>query len=986
MSRTLFCRPSYLHAASRVSSASGELGLMVGAPAAVTGNDGALVLRSSGTPFSAVSLVARLHTGGNPTGYAIPGVAGRARGAGLTWRNAADATTLYRGYTDTPYLVRVAHPLAYNAGHGPPSTPRELANGNLGILVSTSTTSHTFRRVTSSWGALSTVTVSTLTLPSAAYRPDFVVLPSGRLVAGIPGQGGQDGIQTYYSDDHGATWAELGYSAAGIGGAARAILCMEAVGDDIVAILASATGATTTRVLVSHDGGATFASVDTGTTLANPRTCVRDGVVIATHRSGVALRVYHLAPGGGFGAEVVTSAGCFGDVHCIASRPDGVLWGFGWEASGGNGLDMEITASLDGGVTWADPTADPVVDLEQAAYGTDGLSDVSAGAWRGAIIVVGRVTSNAGSDGGLHFLQFGEWANVTDGFGGATAPEVYQHSYIGIDYPQNVGWTRADIGAGATLTNEPYLKIVGTAAVNSLFTSSAAWWSTGTGDARKARFRCRVNSGGSVGDDRSRLRIQMDDGVNVQRVELRVSTTTARLQDNTGATLVSDATIDLTGWVDFIIAFAHDAPVAGAGRVSAWYKTDAAATYTQWASDVSVPELAATVGDNLSFGGATAAAVDWDIAYIGATESAEGQHNGFTNPTDLSPWPLSSSYDVPTSENVRVGGRNGGGIPGDTYTVATTYSRGKEQVWRELRPSRYWATTDSGAATLVLDAGAGNAWDLQVIALLGTNYRTATLEANATDAWGAPSFSVGLDATAWAGLSSSATRGPGYIGPAAAPGWRAGQYRSDGDAHRWFLAVAAYGEVAAAVYEVSDNDDGRVYVEDVDFSAVPNGTAIHVFADRMAVQVPRANFRFARLSIASQKTADGEYRTGTLVLDRPFDLSVLYEHGFADRMEPRVTLTEVPAGYRSALREGPRRHVLACQWGPIDRGVDDFDLALVDFFAALEGQPFLLWRDTRDATAVGLYQYTGAVALPNLWGEHEDNLGRVEQVVLEEVW
>lgn len=988
MSRTLLARPSYLHAASRVSSASSESGLAAGPAVADSTNAGQLVIRSSGVPYAAASIVARLHTGGNPTGYALPGVAGRARGAGLTWRNSTDAVSLNRGYTDTPYLVRVAHPIGYGANHAPTSTPRELSDGYLGVFLATTTAQQRFYRIASDWSQ-SSVEVSTLSLPSINHRVDFCILPSGRLVAAVGAQGGQDGIQTYYSDDDGATWAALGYSAPGILTSTADVLCIEAVGDDVVLLQASRTGARATRVLLSHDGGATFTSVDTATTLTNPRTCVRDGIVLATTRSATLVRVVSIAPGGGCSSLVATTANTFADVQAIACRDDGVLWALGWNAANTTDQDMEISASLDGGLTWADATADPVADLEQAAYATSGMDALSAGTWRGAVIAIGRANSNLGSDGGLHFLQFGEWANVTDGFGGATAPEVYQHSYWALGYPQEFGWTRTDLGAGCTLTNQPYLNMTGGAGVNSDFRSSGAWWTTAATDSRKVRARLRINSGGNLGADEIRIKMAMDDGANTQIVTVRFTTTGARMVDHAGTIIGASLTDDLTAWTDFIFAFAHDAPSpGGAGRVTAWYKQDADATYTLWQADQSVPEQAGAVTDSCSFGGTAGGNVNWDLAYLASSESTEGQHDGQTNPADLSPWPLAASYDIPTTQNVRLGGLNGGGIPGDVYTVATTYSRGKEQIWRELRPSRYWATSaDKTAANIVLDAGAGNEWDIQVIAVLGTNYRTATLEANATDAWGGPSFSVGLDATTWEGIVGAATRGPGYIGPARAPGWRDHQYRSDGDAHRWFLEVGAHGAVALTVYEISDNDDGRIYVEDADFSAVTAGTTIRVFGDRMAVRLPsRRNFRFARLSIGSQDTIDGHYRTGTIVIDRPLDLSQLYEHGFVDRVEPRVTITEATAGYRSTLREGPRRHVLACQWGPIDRRVDAVDLRLADFFAALDGQPFLLWRDVNDPLSVGLYQYAGAVAMPNLLGEHEDNLGRVEQVVLEEVW
>ncbi|MEG7603141.1 hypothetical protein, partial [Listeria monocytogenes] len=79
---------------------------------------------------------------------------------------------------------------------------------------------------------------------------------------------------------------------------------------------------------------------------------------------------------------------------------------------------------------------------------------------------------------------------------------------------------------------------------------------------------------------------------------------------------------------------------------------------------------------------------------------------------------------------------------------------------------------------------------------------------------------------------------------------------------RWFV------QVGTDVYEITDNDESRIYVEGVNFSAVAGGTALYVFADRMAARIPSlAHYRYARISLSSQDTADGEYRIGTPIFD-----------------------------------------------------------------------------------------------------------------------
>jgi hypothetical protein len=982
-------RPGHLHAASKVLSATTEAGLTV-APATADGdNAGALRLRTSTpfTPTADLTADVRLQTGGAPKGYAIPGVSGSAPGASIIWKPSTDVGTLWRGYTDGTSLVRVAHPATYDSTHGPPSTPRRLSGGKLGYVVPFTSGYYRlkFHRIDYdySFGQVNIDDGSTNAIFTNAYRPDFVVLPSGRLVVASPLNDSLGGVKTWYSDDDGATWAALGYSALGVGGAAREVLCLEVVGETLVMLRASATAAIATQVAISVDGGCTFSVVDSATTLRDPRTCVAGDQVIAVSRSGTGLYAYPIAPGGGIGSAVTTNAPSFSAVGAVARRDDGTLWAYGWNASNTTDQDMSVGVSLDDGLTWTAPTSARVLDLAQAAYGTVGIDSMSAGSWNGFLVVVARINSNAGSDAGLMLLVFGEWGNIVDGLSNQSAP-TYATGYVAVDYPQNLGWTRTDVGVGATLTNQPYLNITSTAAANSSFRASATMWASGTADTRKVRFRCRVNTGGSVADNRSRLQVSMDDGVNRQMFFIRFSTTTASLLDYNLNVLGSNATIDMTKWTDFVVAFAHDTPAAGGGQVSIWYRQDADLTYTAWQASTAVPEQAATVGDFIDFGGSVAGAASWDIAYLGIRTTSDSMHNGITNPDDLVGRPLSAAADSYMTAGVFVGGYSTGGVPTDTYTVSTIYGHGKENAWAELRPSRYVASSaDAASWSWIADAGATDLFRGTLVALFGTNFRTATFQMNAANSWGAPSVSVSLDATVESFTVGAGVRGLGYVGPTVSPNWRPGQYRSDGDAHRWFL------DIGGDVYEITDNDASRIFVADVDFSA-SSGTA-RIFGDRMASTLTFAQYRYMRILVGAQNTADDEYRLGTPILDSSFTPAQLYDHGFIDRVEPRVDLVEADAGYRASARRGPRRASLAIQWPPLDAAgtASDLDLRLRDLYAALEGshRPVVVWRDSTDQRTLGLYRVREVFSASNVWGERGTSVSavtRIDQLVLEE--
>lgn len=985
MSRTLFCRPSFLHSADRVLSASTESGLMVGPPVADTANVGTLVLRASGQPYEVADIAMRLQTGGGPDGYSLVEGWGRPLGAEVRWKNDTDSVTQWRGFDDSIQLVKIDTPIT-GAPFLAPGTPRELPDGYLGIFVAGSG----FYRISTSWVSSSATSATGDTgffFTGLGNRGDFVVLPSGRLIAAVCEQfaAEQNQIVTFYSDDYGATWTLLSdrYYATPTTGTMDDI-SLEYVGDSIVAVVATTAGA---DVLISNNGGGSFSLVGTGViAAANVSTCVADGKIVAVARQATTLWAWSAAPGGNFGTPVTTTGSTNGDAAAVVRRDDGVLFAFAWESGAANTLAMSLRISLDGGVSWADGCAGAnVTSYAAAGYATNGYSTLSAGMWGEKIIVVGQTDATAGTTGVLHFMVFGQYSNITPDVGDVTnnPAGVTLFSVAPIDDPQVMGWTRTDVGAGATVTHSAAWTITNGAGDASSWASPAAWWVSTVGDRRIIRFRLSMpTNAGSVTDNRSRIQFAQNDGVNSQIINLRVKQDTLRLVDGAGTQIGADLTIAMATPVDFFVAFKHDSGV-GVGHVSVWYKQDGSDLYTLWINSLNVTETAATVVNGCAFGGTVGGGAVLRVHWIGNALAYRDYSSGFTNPDELIGRAITAGHDIAIKSGINLGGRNTGGVPGDTYTVATTYSRGKEQVWRDLRPSRYVASSaDNAAWNEVFDAGAADRFKPEIVALIGTNMRTATVEFDTANSFAPAPLSVSLNATVWSGtVSASAVYSDrGYIGSSSAE-WRSGQFKSDGDAHRWFV------QVGTDVYEITDNDESRIYVEGVNFSAVAGGTALYIFADRMAARIAsQVHYRYARILIASQDTADGEYRIGTPIFDEAFDLTELYEHGYVDASTPNLVITQADSGHRQITRKGPRRLSLAIQYGPQDRQASDWDERYTDFMQALEGGAFFMWRDTSDPTSCGLYTSLGPISRPNILGEHESWLGRIDQTTLEEFW
>lgn len=978
-----FVRIGHLHTPSRVLSATSESGRTVAPPLPASTNKGALRLRATGTPTAVTDVVTQLQTGGNPTGYANADSA-IAAGAALVWRNSTDTTSQYRGHIDSLYLTRVEFPVAYSAGgYGGASTPRTLANGDLGFTVA----GGDFYRISATTGVVTTVSLAT---GASTSRPDLVVLPSGRLLAfsvtGFTGFASTDVLITVqYSDDHGTTWATLADQAyQTTGNAPDWALAVEYTDDLLTAVLWDTLLVEDAHLVLSRDGGCTFGLVENLGVVVNPRLCVTaTGSILYVDQNAINVYSRLISPGGGFGNTPVTIGACQGTGVPVC-RDDGMLWCFRFQPDATVEARAGISVSTDGGLTWSDPTdngggAQMVMDSEYVSAVSQFVSP-SVGCWKGALIVLVQTGSNVGTNAQIQMLTFGGWESVTDVRRSVSVDgQPYEHVWTPVDYPSAMGWATAAVGAGATITNQPWLRIVSTGADNTHYRSPAAFFSNAVGSTLRVRFRTRVNSGGSVADNRSHITFILNDGANEQEAFFRFSTTQTKLYDGAG-NVVGTFTVDNTGWVDWLVALRHDGGGAGTGKVSVWHKLDSAAL---WVNDLTAGLIAEVAGlrNRIEFGGTAAGACSWDWAFIAVADDSNQLYAGFTNPTQLAGRPLGTLTDYYLTNGIHVGGRNGGAVPGDTYTVTSTYQYPKEAVWREMRPSKKMhSSADAVDWYLTFYAGATDTFKGDFVGVFGTNFRTGTMEFSASSSPWATAASVALDATLVTSTVGAGVRGPGYLGPAVSLNWRVGQYKSDGDGHRYFLSLSG------TTYEITDNDEARLYVEGVDFSAAA-GT-FYIFGDKMAATTAFKQYQYMRLLVGAQDTSDGEYHIGTPVFDKLFSPVQTYDHGFVDRIEPRVELTEAEAGYRSSTRFGPRRYTLAIQWPPIayQGPANNLEHRLRDFYASIEGshRPIVFWRDTTDVSSVGLYRVNGVYQGTNVWGEGVTALTRVDQLILEE--
>lgn len=1006
VAKPIFLRQTELAAASRVVSASSESGLTTGIPVSAAANKGSLRLRSSGVPVASVSLDLALQRGGFPSGLYARNTASTAPtgtpGASLRWRLDGDASTAWRGHVDNGYLT-YARQIVVGSGTTdyPQASPaRALRNGSLGyvrVRNNIGTISLQFAHKSTRTGAWTTVTIASSGIDQTV-RPDFCVLPTGRLLVYAELTTTPTRVAAYYSDDHGATWAN--WSSDVMVDVASKTLTVATVGD-VVCLVTGATptsGAQTMNIYWSLDGGQGFAVGESVATQGLPAltVAITGQILLAvSDTSNGDVVVYPLILGGGRGTALVTLT-----ISLVAANPtlgftthdDGTIWLVYGVSQGGTGHPaglLHARVSTDNGTDW-DPPSGPsgstrIFDNKADAIGTTrGYTSFTLGSWQGSLVVIGVTDSvAAATDEGQHELWFGGWDPLTEVYREAgtahDATDYYDRFvYTPTDIPDNLNMTKTDVGAGATVAlSANGLNIVTTAANNSYYTAHSQHWAPGSGEGFRFRFVFRVTSGGSVTANDATFFAAISDGANRQWIRLRFSTDAIRLLDNSG-TLQTSASVanQFNEHTEVFIAFAHDTS-AGAGTVSVWYRIAGSAVWTALASNQAVAEQAGATVESLFFGGdAASIGTDWDVSMLAIGEGAANLYDGFTNPDDLHGRALPASVDLDVRSGVHIGAFGGPGVAADTYDCATTYHWAASNIWLSPRPSCQWRTTADGASANAVFGDGTNHFRLDMAALFGTNVRTVNLQLSASNSPFSSAYSVKMDATVWAGTATA--NGKGYFRVDGDP-FLPHQFRSH-TGRRWFLEIAG-----STVVEIADN--GANEIRATDLADTHGAVALKVFGDRMAALLPSdQTYLYARLLIDSQQTADDHYRLGSLYLGMRHEVTEIYDSGFVDDFPPNVGTASTLAGYVATWVNGPEKHRLRLAWDAIDALSTPYLQRLLRMLRSLQGEhhPVVLWRDPNDVSSLGLYRVKGPPAEENVYGERADALSRLAQIILTE--
>ena len=930
-----------------------------------------LVLALSGTQSEDGSLKIRTNRAGHP------GAGGR---GGMLWRDVdgGDSSSEYKGW-DTYGTVTGWQDLYRTVDvTAPILTPHviRLKSGKLlacGIecLGANPEFCQRYDPATSSWTGIEVAAASDListTTPAAT----IMELDSGRVVLYI----GRTDFQAdaYYSDDEGDTWAIYAERVLEVPSPAAIteMRCAYSNGDAIM-LVGYNDGTLNLTQSASDDFGQSFTRVvsDWNTKTAELPELLN---VFGKRDSGFFVSFYDGTATTVLGRHISTAFESIQDVDiittvAIGSVPqglavwedeDGKVYALNSEGTGLTVINL-LSRSLDGGYTWEEWNA-PAIGLDGVLGVTDyfKLFGCNSTGGRALMLTHYEANTNVAHPMTVSVVELGGWSRHTQPAvdGSTEFPDVDYLTWWNVVGGLNAlvwlpmerpnvmaaGGVWGAVGAGVdNLTITEQLRIV-TAANTRYFTRTIPE----DPDAINVEIEIQVTAGeGSLAADDIAARIVHSDNVAYERdISIRFTDAAYRLWDNVAAAQIgSDEAVDFTTATHVRLTMSKGS--GAVDKVKTWWSVDGhVREFVEGPGGDATDTGGAYASDNVYWWGHIAGSTDTSYWKMFAynhwatrwNERATTNPGGaWTNPTHL------HTMSYPTlpmliHDGVKVQATSGPTAIGEVFTANADYDYPFAAVFGENygSPRRGWrSTADNVAMSFVFDLEAlfADAFlDSSTIAmaLFGSNLTDVELHRRVGAAWttiltldssdGYSNLKYIRDGRKLQPDQAQATQGERFM-------WRnalAGAQFDMGagtDAERYKRILrntsgswVGTGGTTKRPILVIDGDtlDGGEAASGTGAASMPNFAGVlHDYEEDEDVY---------RIYIPAQKTAEGYYEIGTLLVGGVNIFGKRYDRNWSTSQIHNVEITTMPDGTRSTRKRGPVRRELGFAW--VDTSVD----------------------------------------------------------------
>jgi hypothetical protein len=812
-----------------------------------------------------------------------------------------------------------------------------------------------WRRTAGTWVNVNSAAYSSL----GALPACLIVLPSGRLLCFSISSLGE--LVQVFSDDTGNTWSDratlytLEVNIDGSGATGYSLfhtLSGVYANGQVLLMLGYRIANTTPGSGKSRDGFLQLASVDLGNafvqvaesnhSVSGSWDCGAGGS-LAVAPNGTILFAFASSATNLCSAKICRLATAFSpfteaevdltnDVNAGSASSGGsatemVDWGVGL-VTADNGvvwaylLDGHTTfpiRSEDDGVTWysqGTSTNTPNIGSIYKSGNSDSrIHSYAATPWMGGIALAHSWDADSGAysskAGGVAYL--GGWSTIPMGHDrDADAVDRYSfdRTWIPIDDPVDVGWTK--IGAGSVIL---------TASEMNLTTSGSLLSYTKAMTSRRLYVRAalRVASGG-VGSKRTFITLKAATGSSYSELEIRIGTTSIVLYDAVAAAVVHTFTIDTTGGVDIIAELSRDDYTVGVALKS----VDGPRAYS---TDTGLLTETASID---------ASAISWGH---GLASTADSYWTEFHYSEDyLRFYDFDCEHGAPltplptyVASGVSVRAEGGPAWLGDSWALEPRYDFGIERVDPVDSPSprRGWrSTTDADDVELAWtwgpDHDPGHLMGALVgIGLFNVNFSNFTVQTlDSMGAWNSLTGEVSSSEPDFSSMDVSvkgATVAPS--GTATPKPFLKLNELAGSSLYITTGCVRRIKSNSAGRWSTGAGQQARIILESVDGTEPSTSTTASVIPKDfvLVTRLPSTEIRGIRLLIEGQDTAEGFFQIGTAVLGHVEVFADEYGWGRTIDLEPSVERTVLRGGTsRTRVLAPPKRRITFAWEEPVD--------------------------------------------------------------------
>ena len=247
---------------------------------------------------------------------------------------------------------------------------------------------------------------------------------------------------------------------------------------------------------------------------------------------------------------------------------------------------------------------------------------------------------------------------------------------------------------------------------------------------------------------------------------------------------------------------------------------------------------------------------------------------------DLKPQPLVCGAEIIWN--------GGAGVIGDSFSLVPAYDYEADNLFTDSPSSPWRTTTDNAAHTVVFDAGANARFYVDGAAIFGANVRKVKIQMHASDSWGAPSVSEEIDLSVATGAIDAV--GGNYIKDTSL---LAG-YVDHELAGKYFVATS--GTDSGLVWKIADNVGDYIVLDTTAAHNLANADTFAIYGTAKAKTFTGGVYRYLRLLIEAQQTAENYYSIGFLALGRAVTLGYSFATGWGLTDIYDMDLMRTPSG------------------------------------------------------------------------------------------